>query len=129
MLTRYSIMQYVENRRKREGNSTPIYRIVMLEKPGSEELVYPSGKRSGFPDTGATDEVGYYFSLDDAISAVEENRCDIRETIYDAAFILCSFPGLYQSAGNDARMYFVWDNDGQRYKQSEEPALFRRLAY
>ena len=105
----------------------PIFRIFMMEYP-DKEIVYPTGKHSGFPDYGSSNEVGFYYSLDDAIEAMNQNMCDIHEFTYGAGFILCQFPGLYESSGTEMRMYFVWDEEKQGFFQKEEPEIFKHIS-
>lgn len=124
MTTRESINRVIEDR----DGARPIFRIMVFEHP-CKEHVYPTGKHSGFPYLGASDEVGFYYDLDDAIRAMNENWGDIREYTYNAGFILCQFPGLYQSSGLDERMYFVWDEDKEGFFQQEEPEIFKHVAY
>ena len=104
-----------------------IYDIIMLEHK-DKELIYESGKHSGFPDFGATASVGYYNKLEDAVLALNLNACDIREYVYDAAFILFRKPGLYQPCGPDERAYFVWNEQLQGFFQAEEPEIFKHSA-
>ena len=127
MTTRESLMKYVEYEKNR-GIDDPIFIIMVFENP-SKELIYQNGKHSGFPDLGCSADMGFYYDLDDAIMTINTNSGDIRETVYDAGFILCHFPGLYQAASTDERMYFVWDEDKQGYFQQEEPEIFRHCAY
>ena len=105
----------------------PIFEIMVLEHANKEDI-YPSGTHSGFPDMGATDTPGFYHDIDHAYDAIVNNMCDIRETVYDAAFLLCRFPGLYQHAGKDLRMYFVYNKETCRYEQKEEPEIFAHIA-
>lgn len=107
----------------------PIFEILMLEKTGEKPIIYPTGKDSGFPDTGTTDVPGFYYNLDDAIHAMHVNSCDLREYVYQAGFILCRFPGLYRSVGKDLRMYFLWDESRNGYFETEEPKSFAHIAY
>ena len=106
----------------------PIYEILVFEHP-DKEFVYPTGKHSGFPDMGAQSTVGYYHDFQDAYEAIKENVCDIRETVYDAAFLLCRFPGLYNCVPSYGRLYFVWDDDTYQYEEVEEPEIFKHMAY
>lgn len=110
------------------GGAKPIYSIMLFEYP-EREYVFPSGVNSGFPDLGANNEFGFYYSLSEAIDAMNKNSADIRETIYNAGFILCRFPGLYNSAGTNVRMYFVWDDDKKGFYQQEEPEIFKHIGY
>lgn len=127
MTTREQLLQYASGRKEREG-VFPIYQISLFEHPNKAE-VYPSGKKSGFPDLGAANDMGFYYDLDDAIWAMNHNDADIQEHCYHAGFILCKFPGLYQAVGRDLRMYFVWDEEKEGFFQQEEPAIFAHLAY
>lgn len=105
----------------------PIYEILVFEHP-DKELVYPSGKHSGFPDMGAQNNVGYYYEFHSAYTAIQENICDIHETVYDAAFLICRFPGLYNPVGSDGRIYFVWDDSKGGYVEADEPEIFKHIA-
>lgn len=111
-------------------NQNPIYIILMLSKPGNEEIIYNTNGAhtpSGIPDYGHSDEVGFYYEIDTAITAITENWCDIQEHVYQAAFLLCRFPGLYDTTTTDKRMYFLWNKDEQKFIQQEEPVLFKHI--
>lgn len=110
-----------------KGLSKPIFEIMVFEHANKEDI-YPSGKHSGLPDMGATDTPGFYHDIDHAYDAIVNNMCDIRETVYDAAFLLCRFPGLYQHAGKGLRMYFVYNKETGQYEQKEEPEIFAHIA-
>ena len=105
----------------------PIYEILVFEHPDKEDI-YTNGTHTGLPDMGAQSNVGFYYDLQDALDVVYENLCDIRETVYDAAFIICRFPGLYNCVGSDGRLYFVWDDAKGGYRLTEEPEIFRHIA-
>lgn len=105
----------------------PIYEILVFEHPDKEDI-YANGTHTGLPDMGAQSNVGFYYDLQDALDAVYENICDIRETVYDAAFIICRFPGLYNCVGSDGRLYFVWDDANDRYRLAKEPEIFKHIA-
>ena len=125
MTTREDILKLVG---KVDKDEKPIFQIMTFTNP-DKEMIYPTQKTSGFPDEGTINEPGFYYAIDDALRAVENNEGDIWETCYDAAFILCKFPGLYQSAGTGLRMYYVFNKDTKMYEQKEEPAIFRHVAY
>ena len=129
MRTKSEIEEYIVGKESVFSNQKPIFEIMMLENTGDKELVYPTGKPSGFPDTGITDNAGFYYELDKAIEALHHNACDLRETVYDAAFILCRFPGLYDCVFSEGRIYFVWDKENEGYFEAEEPEWFKRVAY
>ena len=104
-----------------------IYEIMLFENP-DKELIYPSSKRSGFPDEGCIDHPGYFFDINDAVKALNNNACDLRETVYNAAFILCRKPGLYEPVGKEDRKYFVWNEEKQGFFEAEEPKIFAHIA-
>ena len=98
-----------------------------------KELVYPTGKHSGFPDTGCSMMAGFYHEKEQAIEALHKNAMDIRETVYDAAFLLKRQPGLYQTVGSEDRIYFLWDQDrggfsvaGETSKKTASISIIRK---
>lgn len=111
------------------NNAHPIYQIVLFQNTGEDEKIYLSGTHSGLPDTGLQDYPGFYYELSTAIQAMNENWCDIQETVFKAGFILVHFPGLYSAAGPEFRMYFRWDEKLKGFFQAEEPPLFQHLSY
>ena len=109
----------------------PIFEIVVFEYP-NKELIYhkPKGDvNSGWPDTGGENHMGFYYDLDTAIRAMNENWCDIQEGCFYAGFILCRFPGLYQSVIKEVRMYFLWDEEREGFFEAPEPKIFEHIAY
>jgi len=106
------IKWYQEKYKDKDGNTpNPIFEIMLFEYP-NKEMVYHKTEgdiSSGWPDTGCTANMGFYYELDTAIQAMNENWADIQETCYFAGFILCRFPGLYQNALS--RMYFLWNEE------------------
>ena len=106
----------------------PIFEILLFENP-DKELISKTGDPTGFPDFGTEDRTGFYYKLDDAISAVHENRLDIRDGgSFNAGFILCKFPGLYGCADTLHRLYFLWDEEKQGFYETDEPPIFSNLA-
>lgn len=114
----------------RYGKVKPIYEIMLFEHPCKELMFMRDGVQvpSGCPDAGMNN-MGFYYELDTAIEAMHENWCDIQETVFHAGFILCRFPGLYNSCGPEARIYFLWDDELQGFFEADEPELFRHVAY
>lgn len=106
----------------------PIYEILLFEHP-NKEMIGKSGKHLGWPDTGAENNVGFYYDLDDAIEAMHTNCCDIQERVYRAGFILCRREGLYSCVGHENRMYFLWDDTRGGFYETEEPHIFWHIAY
>ena len=112
-----------------QGYSAPIYAIMLFEHP-DKQAISNTGRPLGWPDLGATDWPGFYYSLEDAIDALECNAADMRETIYNAGFVLVHYPGIYNNtAGRRERLYFLWDESRQGYYQAEEPDIFQHIAY
>lgn len=131
MTTKEDLLAYVKNEMELRNNNPeakPIFVLCLFEN-ADKELVSKYGNNLGWPDRGRSFEPGFYYSLDWAIEAMNQDAGDIRETCYNAGFILCRFPGLYNSATTNARMYFVWDNEKQGFFQQEEPAIFAYIAY
>ena len=123
MATRESILETVER-----DKSNPIYVIMVFENPDMEQISI-IGKPLGWPDEGIISYMGFYHNIDDAIEAMHTNRCDIQERLYRAGFVLCLYEGLHSSAGRDERIYFIWDEDRHGFFESEEPDIFRHVAY
>lgn len=78
---------------------------------------------------GAFNGMGFYYNLDDAVIAMHENVLDIRETVFNYGFILCKFPGLYQCADTEARIFFQWDEERQGFYEADEPECFEHLGF
>ena len=105
----------------------PIYEIYLLDN-AAKEYIIPHGKPTGWPDTSG-ESVGFYYELESAVDALHENRLDMRDGgVFNAAFILCKFPGLYNSAGDDMRLYFLWDEAKDGFWEAEEPEIFKHVA-
>lgn len=121
---------YQEKHKDENDNSpNPIFEIMLFEYPNKEMIYHkPEGDvHSGWPDTGCIDDMGFYYELDTAIQAMNENWCDIQETCYYAGFILCRFPGVYYAG--TSRMYFLWDDEKEGFFEAEEPEIFKHVAY
>ena len=126
------IKWYQEKYAYKDGTKPiPIFEIAVFEYPDKELIYYKSEGEvhSGLPDTGCVSHMGFYYDLDTAIKAMNENWCDIQETIYYAGFILCHFPGLYYSSLPNSRMYFLWDEEKEGFFEAEEPKIFENVAY
>ena len=94
-----------------------IYAVMVCTK--FEEEVYPTGKRSGFPDYGESRVVGFYTDYADAQKAVKNNVCDIHETSYDFACIEKVKEGIY-SPGMLMEWY-KYNPDKDEYEPIETP--------
>ena len=70
------IKWYQEKYTQKDGTKpVPIFEIMVFEHP-NKELTYqrPDGiTYSGYPDTGCVDRMGFYYELDTAIQAMNEN--------------------------------------------------------
>lgn len=129
MTTKNDIMKIVEFHTKKHGkDSQPIFEILTFEHP-NKEFISNTGKHLGFPDTGASNTVGFYHTFDDAYESIINNAGDMHETCYDGAFLLCRFPGIYSSVITEHRMYFIYNRETMQYEQHEEPNIFRHIAY
>ena len=126
------IKRYQEKYVQKDGTKpVPVFEIMLFKYP-DKELIYhkPEGDvRSGWPDTGGENYMGFYYELDTAIKAMNENWLDIQEYCFRAGFILCRFPGLYYSAGKESRMYFLWDENKRGFFEAEEPQIFKHVGY
>ena len=83
-------------------NSNPIYVVMVMTKCQLDE-------RGFEPDFGSSRIVGFYHSDEEAIEAVQNNKCDIREYTYDFALVEKINPGLYGATG--VRQFFRYTND------------------
>ena len=121
---------YQENHKDKDGKApNPIFEITLFEYP-DKEMIYHKPKsdvHSGWPDTGCVGCMGFYYELDTAIQAMNENWCDIQETCYYAGFIVCRFPGLYYAG--TSRMYFLWDNEKEGFFEAKEPEIFKYVTF
>lgn len=118
MTTKEDIYNYIEwHKNKYNCSDEPIFEIQLFEKAMSDGFNYP--------DTGVEGRPGFYYELDTAIHAMNQNWADIQDHAFRVGFILCHFPGLYECATTEARMYFVWDEKKQGFYQAEEPEIFR----
>ncbi len=128
MVTKQDIEAYESWHDDKYGGDPPIYRIIVFRNP-DKELVYENGARSGAPDTGGENDMGFYYDLNTAIRAMHGNWCDIHETCFQAGFILCQYPGLYECAVSEARIYFLWDEEKGGFFEAEEPEIFQHVAF
>ena len=102
--------------------SKPIYRVFMQEKSGADTT-------KGWPDTGCTADMGFYYDLEDAIEAMHMNACDIRECVYDYGYVITQYPGLYRFPSYMGRIYFKWDEERKGFYEAEEPEQMRILSF
>ena len=125
MTTEKDIRKYVEDRRK-DTDFLPIYEIWMIDDP-EKPFAYENGTISEDIPGSDVEYFGYYYELETASVALHENWTDLRETIYEAAFVICRFPGLTEPG--IARIFFLWDEESQGFFEAEEPDLFKCVCY
>ena len=100
----------------------PIYEIVLFEKPGD------TLDKIGFPDHGIEDRPAFYYELDTAIRAMNENWGDIQDHAFSAGFIYAKFPSVYPYGGKETRMYFLWDQKREGFFEAEEPNTYEHIS-
>lgn len=94
--------------------SNPIYEIYVMEKPWYMD-------NQGFPACGTRERVGFYYELETAIQAVEENWCDMQDYYAHAAEILTIEPGLYPLSKRNNYRYFIWNQEKGKFETAELP--------
>lgn len=134
MATVESLKKYVKDVMAKRGNIPdykPIYAIMLFENPDKIQYDEENGKptKFWFPELGRTGGPGYYHDLESAVKAMHENAGDIRETIFNAGFVIAKFPGLYNTMGPEGRIYFLWDEEKQGFFEAEEPKTFSLFGY
>ena len=103
----------------------PIYEIFMMQNDGSTE----EGTDQVWPQFGTTSTVGFYFDIEDAVEALHENSCDVRECVFNYAFVLARLPGLYDSVSVERRIFFSWDEEKKGFYETEEPENLKLLCF
>lgn len=88
----------------------PIYVITTFEH------LPPEGQ---YMNIGCSRTPGYYFELETAQKAVEENWCDIWEHCYDYAVICEVEPGLYPCP--TPIQYYKYNKNKDEYVKTSEP--------
>lgn len=106
-----------------EDKPAVIYTILTCTK--LEEQVYPTGKKSGFPDYGASSVVGFYTSFLDAHEALTNNRTDLHETCYDYACIEKVEEGLARPG--ELVGWYKYDKDVNKYIPIETPSFEKHI--
>lgn len=122
------LLEYMEWHDEKYEKEQPIFELLLFEHP-DKEMFSKHDQPMGVPDTGALDIVGFFYDLDQAIQAMNENHLGIQETVYHAGFIILKYPGLYQAAGPHKRIYFKWDPEKKGFFEAEEPKIFQHVAY
>ncbi len=96
--------------------SDKIYTITCLEK--IEEY-------NTWPSFGEMKFMGYTFDKQQAFELVENNACDINETVFDFVAVEEIYEGLY--AFPRRRWFFQYDAGTDRYFQIEEPEIMKNV--
>lgn len=107
---------------KRYYNTKPIYEIVLFERAGDTYDKY------GLPNHGIDDHPAFYYDLDTAIRAMNENWGDIQDCAFHAGFVYARFPGAYSYCGPESRMYFLWDEERKGFFEAEEPNTYEHIS-
>lgn len=90
----------------KESLNNPIYTITTIEVDKKES--YSSSRC-----------VGFYYDLNEAKNAVEENRCDIFETCYLYAVIEETYAGIYPEIKQE--LWFKYNLKEEKYEKCEKP--------
>lgn len=94
-------------------NDTPIYEIYALKDPVTIDTL-------GIPHYGGRTSMGFYYELETAKEAVQNNWVDINEKgSYNAAVIVKKAPGLYPIALIQG--YYVFNHKTEKYDNADMP--------
>lgn len=123
MSTRENVVIHVEEKADPMVGFVPIYEIVLFKKIG--EQIMRLSDRLGFADISDFKNMGFYYELDEAISVMHENRCDIGEHCFNCGFVLVHWPGVYNNnADKNERLFFEWDKEKAGFYEADEPLMF-----
>ena len=89
------------------------------------EKLDTNGYGDGFCDTGDTRTWGFYSDVNDAISALHNNRTNMHECFYDYAIIEEYNEGICN--GTLRYQWFKWDNERDGYFEIDEPRCVSRM--
>lgn len=93
--------------------------VTVIEKLDAD------GYGDGFCDTGDTRTWGFYSDVNDAISALHNNKTDMHECFYDYAIIEEYNEGICN--GTLRYQWFKWDNERDGYFEIDEPRCVSRM--
>ena len=99
-----------------DTNRTPIYVIYTYEKPLTIN-------EHGFYDYGIRDFNGFYYELDVARKAVEEDWCHLQDHYAHAAMVIEFLPGLYPHPPRSKCWYYIWNEKEEKFEAAEIPAV------
>lgn len=93
-----------------------IYEIYVMSEPWHLD-------EKGFPVCGIRERVGFYYSKDIAIRAIEENWCDLQDAYAKAAEMRPCEPGIYGYIYTPTSeiKYYEWNYDEDRWEPKERP--------
>lgn len=97
-----------------------IYTITVTEKLDIDAT-------TGFPDFGSSSVPGWYAKKEDAVTAVENNACDINETCYDYAIIEEIKEGLYGMPLTNHRWFYRFNHNNGKYEPIHEPECLKHF--
>ena len=98
--------------------------IKTTEQPIYEVLVYSHPWRLDehhFLDFGSEERVGFYYEKETAIRAIKENWCNLQDHYARAAAVREVKPGLYQYPPFGTYVYFLWNNELEKWEEAEVP--------
>ena len=75
--------------------------------------------KNGFLETGYARTFGFKESFEEAEKALNENRCDMRETIYNYAVVEEINAGIHPEVEMEA--WFKWNEEKQGFYRIEKP--------
>lgn len=78
-------------------------------------------------DLGSSNFIGWFSSLEDARKCVEENNCDIWETVYDYAFIEPYVEGFYGQDFSKDTLWFKYNKENNRYEEIPMPEITKNF--
>lgn len=110
-----------------KGCGNPIYSIQLTVE--IRPYITPDGKAMDWPDSGLN-YMGFYYTLDEAIDAMNNNELDIAECCFNYGYITVGFPGVYNdSSGWYNRMFFKWDEDRKGFFEcGNEPEIMKHIS-
>lgn len=94
-----------------------MYFIAGFEKLETDKL--------GWPDTGDIRVFGYKETLEKAVEALNNNVCDMHETIYNYAVIEKLAPRIHPDV--EEAWYFKYDKERDGFFEIEKPKILNAI--
>lgn len=108
----------------------PIY-VILLFEDLKELKSKRTGENLGFPDLSGCQEMGFYYTFEEAKEDMNGNALDIRECCFNYGFILKHYPGVYNDSTfggtHNDRWFFKWDDEKHGFYETEEPDIFKHV--